>query len=117
MGPVTREIRAEIRRLPLTLGKLLGGLAAVIGFAAAAGLATRRPGLTPENFLPPLLLGAAGIAVFLLSGRMLSRRSSLPGENSPPAAGRAGANLLPWALLLAFGGLFLACAYLLTLFY
>lgn len=108
MGEITRQARGELRQLPLMLGKVAGGIAAVIGFTAAVVIVTRRPGGGMGDLLPALLAGCAGVAVFVLSGRALRRclhdRSA---EGSLSAAG-ARASLLAWGLLLLFAGMFLA---------
>ena len=114
MGKTTRQTKAELRQLPLMLGKLLGGTTAVIGFTAAVGIMTRMPGPGLENILPSLLLGCAGIVIFRVSARGLPGRSSIPGEGAPLPADRTVINLLPWGLLLLFAGIFLACTYFLT---
>ena len=114
MGKLTRQTKAELRQLPLMIGKLLGGIAAVIGFTAAVVIMSRRSGPEMESSLPMLLLGCAGIFVFMLSARVLKRRSSLPGEDTPLPANKAAVSVLSWGLLLLFAGIFLACTYFLT---
>ena len=108
MGEITRQARAELRQLPLMLGKLVGGIVAVIGITASVVIVTRRPGGDVGDLLPALLAGCAGVAVFALSGRALRRRlSDQPAEGSHPAAS-ARTSLLSWGLLLLFAGIFLA---------
>ncbi|GLI39988.1 hypothetical protein KI811_01975 [Geobacter hydrogenophilus] len=114
MGEIRRQARAELRQLPLMLGKLAGGIAAVIGFTAAVAIATRRPGWSVGDILPALLAGCAGVAVFALSARALRRRLSdqLAGEPLPAAGART--SLLSWGVLLLFAGMFLAWAWFMT---
>ena len=114
MGEITRQARAELRQLPLMLGKVAGGIGAVIGFTAAVVIVTRRPGWSAGDILPSLLAGCAGVAVFVLSARALRRRLSgqAAGEPLPAAGGRT--SLLPWGLLLLFAGIFLAWAWFVT---
>ena len=114
MGMITRQTTAELRKLPMTLGKLLGGVTAVIAFTAAVVIMTRKPGLTLQDILPSLLFGCAGIAIFVLSARVMPRRSSTPGEDATGPANRTAMNVLPWVLLLLFAAIFLAGTYLLT---
>lgn len=114
MGEITRQARAELRLLPLMLGKLAGGIAAVIGFTAAVLMITRRPGGGTGDLLPALLAGCAGVAVFVLSGWALRRRlHDRPAEGSLPAAG-ARTSLLSWGLLLLFAVIFLAWSWFVT---
>jgi hypothetical protein len=104
---------AELKQLPLTLGKLLGGIAAVVGCTMAVLTATRHSDSAPTESLLPLLIAAAGVVVFVLSGRALSRRPTAPpGELKP--ADRLRMNMLAWVLLLAFAGTFLAIVWYLT---
>lgn len=113
MGNLVRQTRSELQQLPLMLGKLLGGLAAVVGCTMAVLTATRTSGSTLVDSLPPLLIAAAGVIVFVLSGRAMARRPSLPPGELKPAY-RMRMNVLAWALLLAFAGIFLAVVWLLT---
>lgn len=112
-GQVVKKAMAELKQLPLILGKLLGGVAAVVGCTMAVLTVTRHSGSAPTDSLPPLLIAAAGLVVFVLSGRALSRHpSTLPGELKP--ADRLRMDMLAWVLLLAFAGIFLAVVWFLT---
>lgn len=114
MGEITRQTRAELRQLPLMLGKLAGGIAAVVGFTAAVVIVTRRPGWSAGDILPSLLAGGAGVAVFALSGRALRRRLPEPATGEALPAARARSSLLSWGLLLVFAGIFLAVVWFMT---
>jgi len=74
---------------------------------------TRTSGASPGNIVAPLLIGGAGLAVFVLSGRALARRSSIT-EQASPRADRLRMNALSWALLLLFAGIFVAIAWFMT---
>lgn len=108
MGEITRQARAELRQVPLMLGKLVGGIAAVVGFTAAVVIVTRRPGGAAGDILPSLLAGSAGVAVFVLSGRALRRRLASQGAGGPLPAASGRTSLLAWGLLLLLVGIFLA---------
>lgn len=111
-GQVVKKAMAELKQLPLILGKLLGGVAAVVGCTMAVLTVTRHSDSAPTDSLL-LLIAAAGLVVFVLSGRALSRRpSTLPGELKP--ADRLRMDMLAWVLLLAFAGIFLAVVWFLT---
>lgn len=114
MGEITRKARAELRQLPLMLGKLAGGIAAVVGFTAAVVIVTRRPGGAAGDILPSLLAGSAGVAVFALSGRALRRRLASQGAGGPLPAASGRTSLLSWGLLLLLAGIFLAWAWFMT---
>ena len=110
MGTIRQHTREEFRRLPLLLGKLLGGLVAVAGFTAAVFLETRQTPASPGALRLSLLAGGAGVLVFVLAGQGLARRER---GRTVPAAG-PGTNRLAWGLLLLLALLFLAGSYLLT---
>lgn len=114
MGEITRQSRAELSQLPLMLGKLAGGIAAVIGFTAAVVVVTRRPGWSVGDLLPAFLAGCAGVAVFALSARALRRRLSNQSAGEPLPAAGARTSLLSWGLLLLFAGMFLAWSWFMT---
>uniref|UniRef100_A0A831UJ28 Uncharacterized protein n=1 Tax=Geobacter metallireducens TaxID=28232 RepID=A0A831UJ28_GEOME len=114
MGEITRQARGELRQLPLMLGKLAGGIAAVVGFTAAVLIVSRRPGWSAGDILPSLLLGGAGVVLFVLSGRALARRSASQGEGGAPPAAGGRTSLLSWVLLLLLSGIFLAFVWFMT---
>jgi hypothetical protein len=110
MGKITRQTKEELRHLPLTLGKLLGGIVAVIGFTGWVLRMTRHTGAA----LPWFLMGAAGIALFLLAARANARRGAgrVTAPLSPPGSRRT--SLVAWGLLLLFAVIFLVCSWFVT---
>lgn len=114
MRDIILQTKAELRHLPLMLGKLAGGIAAVIGFTAAVVVVTRSPDWSAGDILPALMAGCVGGAVFVLSARALRRRlaGQGAGESLPAASGRT--SLLSWGLLLLIAGIFLAWAWFMT---
>lgn len=113
MGKMKHQIRAEFMQLPLMLGKVLGGLAAVIGFTTAVLIMTRKSDAASGDLLPPLLLWGAGIAVFLLSARRLSKRSMIAAEETRPAD-ITRMSMLSWTLFVLFAAIFLVVTCFLT---
>jgi zinc transporter ZupT len=105
MSSMPHQIREEAKQLPLKLVKLVGGLAAVIGFGAAAWTATRSGDAGSGEILLALISGCAGILVFLLSSQRISR--SAP-QTQTGCGGKTRQSLLAWSLLLLFVCLFLA---------
>ena len=102
MGKIFDQTIAELKHLPLMLGKLIGGFAAAIGFTTAV-IKTRPPGGPIKDILLYRLMGSAGCIIFTLSARSLKRRLSTQAIDSVPYM-----NVLSWTLLLLFAGIFLA---------
>jgi zinc transporter ZupT len=113
MGTLKQQIAEDLKKLPLILGKLLGGLTAVLGFAIAIWILSRNPERSGDVILFPLFLGGAGVVIFVLTGRSLSGRSTGPVEKAE-GRDKTRMNLLTWALFLLFAGIFLVCSYFLT---
>ncbi|MBT1075623.1 hypothetical protein [Geobacter grbiciae] len=115
MGEITRQTRAELRQLPQMLGKLAGGIAAVIGFTAAVVIITRKPGALLGDILLSLLVGMVGVVIFVVSARSLARHLSAHNTEEPlSAAGNVRSSLLSWGLLLLFAVIFLAGVWFVT---
>lgn len=108
MGKIIDQTISELKHLPLMLGKLAGGLTAVIGFTAVV-IKTRTPGWSPEHIIIYILIGSAGSIVFTLSAWSLKRRLSRQTIDTVPAV-----NVISWGLLLLFAGIFLGCIYFFT---
>jgi hypothetical protein len=113
MGNITRYTRAEFRQLPLMLCKLLGGVAAVLGVAMVAWITTHGSGVDAKGIRLPLVVSGAGVVVFLLSDRWMTRHSSLNREELHPAC-RRQVNALSWGLFFLFAIVFLGILYFLT---
>ena len=102
------QTKAELKHLPFILGKLIGGLTAVIGFTAAV-IKTRTPGWSLTDILIYLLMGLIGGIIFTLSARALTRRLS-----GHPIDQARGMTALSWGLLLILALIFLAVVYFFT---
>lgn len=68
------SVRSELRQLPLMLGKLIGGTAAVIGFGGLVYISTRPPKPTTLSIAAYAAVGIIGIAVFAGCSRIMSSR-------------------------------------------
>jgi hypothetical protein len=114
MGKIIRQTKSELKQLPLTLSKLLGGIMAVVGLSAAVFLATRTPHPASGGLVLFALLGICGIAVFILSSRALAKRKTDDMSLSPDAKDSVRVSVLSWILLLAFVALFLVVVMFVT---
>jgi hypothetical protein len=74
MGAIKEQIKSEIKQLPLTLGKLTGGILAVIGFPGVIIIITRKSNPSFPDILPYFVLGIFGVLIFLLSSRLFEKR-------------------------------------------
>lgn len=113
MGTLKQQVGKDFKKLPLILGKLLGGIAAALGFTTAIWIMSRNPERSADAILFPLLLGGAGIVMFILTDRSLSRRS-ISTAAKDEASDKARMNRLTWTLFLLFAGIFLVCSYFMT---
>ena len=102
------QTKAELKQLPLMLGKLIGGLALVISFTAAV-IKTRNPGWALNDILIYVLTGLTGGIFFMLSARSLKRRSSGHPVDQAPSM-----TALSWGLFLLLAMIFLAAVYFFT---
>ena len=110
MGEITRQTKEELQHLPFMLGKLLGGIVAVIGFTGWVLHMTRHAG----GALPWFLVGAAGITLFLLAARSRARRGACRAAATSSPAGNRRTNLLAWGFLLLLAVIFLTCSWFVT---
>lgn len=99
-------IRTETRQLPFMLGKLVGGILAVIGFGGLVYISTRPPKPAALSILLYAAAGAAGIALFIVSSRIMSSRSGKDAGDGP-ARRTTASKALPWVILLVLALLFI----------
>lgn len=111
---MTDKTLAELRALPLMLGKALGGIAAVAGFGLAVFAATRSPqvaaGVSP---LVAFIVGVLGLLTFVICGRGLSQRPP-PAAEPETASERRQTSTMAWGLLLLLVLLFLGALFVLA---
>jgi predicted membrane channel-forming protein YqfA (hemolysin III family) len=66
------NMKAEARQLPLMLGKLVGGILAVIGFCGFVYITTRPPQPTTLSQMAYIAVDIIGVAVFVICNRTMS---------------------------------------------
>lgn len=110
MGEITRQTKEDLQHLPFMLGKLLGGIVAVIGFTGWVLHMTRHAGGAPPWFL----VGVAGITLFLLAARACARRGASRAAATSSSAGKRRTSLVAWGLLLLLAVILLACSWFVT---
>jgi zinc transporter ZupT len=115
VGKISSQVKTEIKLLPFMIGKLLGGILAVIGFTAAVVIVTRRADYSFGDILPSALSGCLGVVLFVVSSRLLTRRlAEKPAENAGPD-NRTRTSMLSWGILLLLAAIFLLLTYLLVI--
>jgi hypothetical protein len=114
MRDLLRQARSELRLLPFMLGKLVGGVMAALGAAAAVAMLGNRPGTSPSDALPYAVAAVAGIIVFAVSSRMLSRRSGNVTAVAATPAPSLRMSVVSWTVLLLLAAGFLLGAFLST---
>jgi len=111
---IITQVKAELKQLPLMLGKLLGGIVAIAGFTTAVVIGTGKPGSTFTNILPFVLMGWAGTGIFALVSKLLDKHLARHGADTPESCGSQRESMMSWGLLLLFVLIFLMCTYLMT---
>lgn len=114
IGKIASQVKSELKQLPFMLGKLLGGIMAVVGFTAAVVIITKKAGQSLADILPFALLGGSGIIIFVLSSRLLAKRLSENPAETLIFDDRTRMSMLPWIILLLIVAVFLFCTYLIT---
>ena len=105
---------SEIRQLPFTLAKLAGAFMAVIGIPGMIIILTRKSNPAFSDLVPYFLLGVAGIVLFVISSRILSKRTKENRDPASPPKVRKQMSILSWSILLALMAIFLLITYIVT---
>jgi hypothetical protein len=111
---MTDQVKAELRLLPLMLGKLLGACMAIIGFTMAVLTITRKTNASLMDSLPTLFLGAIGMIVFVIFSKKTGKQlSGVKAEHLLPGYSKR-INMLSWGFLLLLVSGFLLCTWFMT---
>lgn len=114
MSDILNRTKSEIKQLPRMLGKLAGGILAVIGVTGLVLILTGKSGSLLSSLVPYVVAAVLGFLLFILCSRAMARgktESSLP---VMPVANQVRANIIAWSLLLLFVLVFLVITYLVT---
>ena len=106
MGKVKKQLSLEIRQLPLTLAKLMGGLTAVIGFSGVIFLVNGKSNPAFSDILPYLFLGIFGVVLFWLSTRFAEKRVNKDEESAPTSREKRHISMIAWAIFVILIALF-----------
>ena len=107
MEKIKNQLCAEIKRLPLILGKLLGGMMAVVGLSGAVIILVRWPNPSWPDIMPYALAGISGLVVFILCGRAIEKKKKENPGSVPAAREKMIINVVAWAILIGLSAGFL----------
>jgi len=114
MSDILNRTKSEIKQLSWMLGKLVGGILAVVGVAGMVFIWTGKTGSLLSSLVPYVFSAVLGFLLFLLCSRAMTR--SKMGHSPPvmPVHNQVRANIIAWSLLLLFVLVFLVISYLVT---
>lgn len=114
MGTIKKQFKSEIKQLPFTLGKVTGGIMAVIGCTGMIIIMTRKPDPSFSDVLPYSIAGIIGIALFLLSSVLLKKRIKETVGPSLSSKDKTRVSIISWLLLLTFIAVCIAVIFIMT---
>jgi len=114
MSDILNRTKSEIKLLPWMLGKLAGGILAVVGVAGLILIWTGKSGSLLSSLVPYVFSAVLGFLLFMLCSRALAR--SKTGRSHPVRAvpKQLRTNIITWSLLLLLVLVFLGITYLVT---
>ena len=115
MVKIKKQIKLEIKQLPFTLGKLTGGLMAVIGFPGMIIVADRKPNVSFPDLFPYLVLGISGVLIFLMSSILFNKRMNENDESVPTSKEKKLTSIISWMIFLIFITIFILVTYIINL--
>ncbi|KKL94876.1 hypothetical protein LCGC14_1860310 [marine sediment metagenome] len=111
MSKIIREARSEAKQLPAILGKTLGGLMAVVGFAGWVYSIPRGAEATLSAGF--FLVGVLGIFIFIFCDRMLRSKGEVDASSLSHAESTIRSSI-SWLILITLSAFFILLAYLVT---
>ena len=114
MSDILNQAKSEIKQLPLMLGKLLGGILLVVGFAGLVLLWTGKSGPLLSSQVPYFFSALLGFLLFYLCSRTMARRMKESSLKTVPARDVLRVNIVTWSLLLLLVIVFLLITYFVT---
>jgi uncharacterized membrane protein YhaH (DUF805 family) len=114
MGEIEEQIKSEIKQLPFMLGKLIGGIMAVIGFPGII-IVTRKSNATFSDILPYFLLGIIGVCIFLISSKLFAKRLNESTHSTPTSKEKRQTSIMSWVIFLIFIAIFILITFIITM--
>ena len=114
MEPIKKQVISELKHLPCTLCKLVGGIMAVIGFPCVI-IISRKSDSSYGDMLPCLLVGILGVSLFWLSSIVSEKRISKDTDFAPTPQEKRYISILAWLLFLIFIAILIVITFILTM--
>ena len=114
MGKLKNQIKAELKDLPFTLAKVIGGIMAVIGFTGVIIILTRKLNATYLDIIIYSILGIIGVSVFSLSSILFEKRRKKFTDFTLTAKEKRNISIISWLILVFFIGRFILITFILT---
>jgi len=114
MEKFKKQIKSELKQLPFTLGKLAGGVMAVIGFPGMIVVITRKSNPSFSDILPYLVLGISGVFIFLIFSRLIGKRMNKNDEVPLNTQEKKHISLISWAIFVIFIAIFILITFIMN---
>jgi hypothetical protein len=114
MSDISQQIKSEFKQLPWMLGKLLGGILAVVGVAGLVLIWTGKSGFLLSSPLPYFSAELLGLLLFLCCSKAMAQGKKGSSPQGMPARTQLRMCIVVWSLLLLFAMAFLLVTYFAT---
>ena len=114
MNDLLNQTRSEVRQLPFMLGKVFGGILAVVGVAGLVLIWTGKSGPLLTSLAPYFISVLLGFLLFLLCSRAMARGKTENSLQAMPVRNQLRVNIIAWSLLLLLVMVFLLITYFVT---
>jgi len=111
---IKKQIKSEIKQLPMMIVKLIGGIMAVIGFAGAVVIITRRPQPSFTDIFLYALAGLSGIVMFYISSKVLEKQVDKADDSNPARKDKTRTSMISWTVLLILAAVFILITWMVT---
>jgi len=100
--------------LPMMMVKLIGGIMAVIGFAGAVVMVTRRPQPSFTDIWPYATAGLSGTVMFYIAAKLLEKQANKADDSSLTRKDKTRTGIISWAVLLILAAIFILITWMIT---
>jgi len=115
MRTIKNQIISEMKHLPFTLSKLIGGIMAIIGFPGVIIIITRKSNPSYLDIMPYSILGIIGVSIFSLSSILFRKRTNKNGDFAPTTKEKTHISIISWLIFLIFIAICILITFILTM--